>query len=122
MTWTIGGVRIYITGYNEGVKQTFARLQPLNAGTVLHRFGYDSEVVKLKGLVVTNGDRDTIKGYGQTHTAYVFSGPEGVVDDYYIADTKFALLPITCHSFVDRPELDGDEPVYDCTLELFINE
>ena len=122
MTWTFGGVRIYVTDYSEAVKQSFARLQPLNAGTVLHRFGYDSDIIKLKGIVVTNGDRDTIKGYGQTHTAYVLSGPEGTIDDYYVADAKFNRLPISCHTFTDRPELVGTEPVYDCMLELFINE
>jgi len=122
MTWTYGGVRIYIQNYAEGVSQSIARLNPLNAGTVLHRFGYDSEVIKLKGIIITNDDRDTIKGYGQTNTAYTLSGPEGVVGTYYTADVKLNRLPSACHSYVDRPELAGTEPEYDCSLELFINE
>ena len=61
MSWTINGIRVYTQEYNESVRQQIARLQPLAGGTVLHIFGYEEPIIKIRGKVVGSGNFELLK-------------------------------------------------------------
>ena len=54
--WTINGTRIFVNSLNGSGKNIFARLQPLSGGTVIQRFGYESPIRKIGGLIVGDDD------------------------------------------------------------------
>jgi hypothetical protein len=118
MSWKYGGTRVYVRAHDGKSSQIIARLQPLNAGTILHIFGYEDEVITVAGLVATSGDMETLKARRTTGTSYVFSGPEGIVGNYYLGGIQWKRLPTTCLILFDRPGLSETAPTYDVTMEL----
>ena len=52
--WVIkqGGseVRIYVQEHNESTQKIAARLQPINAQSVIHLFGWELPIVKVAGV------------------------------------------------------------------------
>ena len=121
MAWKLDTTRIYAEGLDTTVKNIIARLQPINASTILHHFGYEDETVKINGLIVTDTDRDALKAMAQTSTSYVLSGPEGSLGSYFVNDCKVSRTPITCITLYDRPGLDDASPVYQVEMELYID-
>ena len=122
MGWRFGSVRIYTTSIDEDTKNIIARLQALNNKTILHRFGYESDIYRLTGTVATTPDKDTLKSYSRTGTAYTLSGPDGSLGTYYVNTVKSSRLPVECFVLFDRPALSGNEPLYTVSMELYIND
>ncbi len=121
MSWTLGGTRIYVRGFDEGRKQIIARLQPLNATTILHIFGNESPILQLMGTVATTADKDALEAMTTTQNSYALVGPEGSLGNWYASNWKSKRLPIECFSLFDRPTLSGTEPLYEVSMELFID-
>lgn len=120
MSWTVDTTRIYVEKLDEDTKNIIARLQPLNNKTILHHFGYESDVYKLSGIVVTDTDKDALKAMARTSTAYLVSGPEGQLGNFYVKNVKSSRMPIICITLYDRPGLDTASPVYMVDMELYI--
>ncbi len=121
MSWTLGGTRIYVRGFDEGRKQIIARLQPLNATTILHIFGNEAPVLQLMGTVATSGDKTALELLTTTQASYELVGPEGTLGNWYVSNWKSKRLPVECFSLFDRPTLSGTEPLYEVSMELFID-
>lgn len=121
MSWTLDGTRIYTAQYNEKGDQIIARLQPLNNKTILHIFGYETEILSLAGLVVTSGDKETLKSFYKSGISHTLIGPEGTIGDFYVAGFKANRLPTVCLVLFDRPGLPTDAPAYDINMELFLD-
>jgi hypothetical protein len=107
MAWTYGAVRVYVSDRDEGKKQLISRLQPLNNKTILHRFGYESEITSFRALVATSGDKNTLRDYLESGSSYTLSGPEGILGDFFPASFKAKRTDSTNITLSDRPGLDG---------------
>jgi len=121
MSWTLGGTRIYVRGFDESRKQIIARLQPLNATTILHIFGNESPILALMGTVATSGDKALLELMTTTQESYELISPEGSLGDWYASNWKSKRLPIECFSLFDRPTLSGTEELYEVSMELYID-
>ena len=122
MAWTYNDVRIYAQSKQGKQSQIISRLSPLDTATVLHRFGRNSEILNLKALVVTSGDLSSLQALIPAGTSAVLSGPEGVVGDYFLNSIQYNRTMTVNSRWTDRPDLDCDVPVYDVSLELYIDE
>lgn len=119
--WTINGIRIFVQEFNAEKGQIIARLQPLNGGTVLHFFGYDSLITKLSGYVVGLTDGNAILGLTDTKTSYVLTSPYSTTPpSYFVKSVSLKLQRSVCQTL--RPDLDSDAPVYLAELELYLDE
>lgn len=121
MSWTLDGTRIYVRGFDKGRKQIIARLQPLNATTILHIFGNEAPILTLMGTVATSGDDALLELLTTTQDSYELISPEGTLGDWYVSNYKSKRLPIECFSLFDRPTLSGTETLYEVAMELFID-
>lgn len=119
MAWYLGDIRIYVTEISDVSSNIIARLQPIDADTILHHFGWESDIYHLTGFVITDTDKDALKAYSKTSTAYSLSGPEGAVGDMYVKEFKAQRQLTTCVRMLDRPALDGTEPFYQVSMELY---
>ena len=122
MAWTYNGVRIYPQSKEDKTKQIITRLNPLDSATVLHRFGYDSEITTLQAFVVTSGDVETLKGLITAGTSASLVGPERTYGDYFLNSISYKRTMAVYSKWDDRPSLDCDVDVYDVQLELYIDE
>lgn len=115
--WTFNGTRIITQDLDDNSKQIVARLNPIQAGTIYHVFGWDEPIVKVGGIVVGDTDRDALKALTQTGLTYVLSGPEGIMGDYVLNSVTFKRLMCICQTM--RPDLPEDSPVYNVDMELY---
>jgi L-lactate permease len=118
MAWTFNGTRIFVQNISESLKQIIARLQPLSGGTVLHIFGYDSEVTKLSGIIVGNTDKAALIVLAKTGTSYTLVSPEGSLGSFYVSSVTFSRIPSICQTL--RGDLASNSPLYNVELELYI--
>lgn len=117
MAWTFNNVRIFVQDITGEGSQIIPRLQPVSGGTVLQFFGYENQVVSVRGMIVGNTDRDALRALKKTATAYTLVSPEGSLGTYYVKKVADKRLPIICQTF--RPDLPEESPVYDVDLELY---
>ena len=122
MAWTYGGVRLYVQEYEQDRENIIARIQPINANTILHHFGYGDRIIQLNAYVVTDADVATLDGFAKSSSAQTLVGPEGTIDDFFCKTCKPSREMIACSVWFDRPGLDDDVPVYTVALELYRDE
>ena len=115
--WTLNNIRIFVQGYSSNNKALIARLNPVGAGTVLHFFGYDELIVKIKGTVVGNTDTTSIKSLANTGLSYELMTPEGSAGNYFVVNVDLERLPVICQSM--RTDLPENSPVYTVNIELY---
>ena len=120
MNWRINEIRIFTQDFGGDDDQIIARLNPLAGGTILHKFGYDEEITKLKGIVVGDTDMDAIKVLRTTGTSYELKSPYGVQGDYFVKHVSWKMIRTICQTL--RADLATDSPIYDVELELYIDE
>ena len=114
--WYIDTTRIFVSDSDEETGTIIARLQPIASGTVLQIFGYETPIVKLKGVLVGTVDETILKGYGKDGALHTISGPYGM-RDYYVSKASTSQM-MSIRQTV-RQDLDTDSPVYTFELELY---
>lgn len=115
--WTFDGNRIYVTDEDVSSNQIIARLQPLAGTTILHAFGYESEIYKFTCKVVGNTILDALKTLRTTGTAYTMSGTDGFSKSLYLHNLSYK-RDNTIWQSID-PAQDCSTPVYTVTMELY---
>lgn len=119
--WTIGGVRIYVQDSAEESGQILPRLQPLNGGTIIQAFGYESTVRNIAGLVVGETNKNTIKALSKNGGASTTFGTwEGLSITGIVRKFNAKRTNIVCQTLDTSQPTDA--PVYDCTMEFYIED
>lgn len=117
MSWTLDGTRIFVQKISEGTGAVIAKLQPLSAGTVYQSFGYETNKVKLGGLVVGRADLLALKGLTEHgDTAYALVAPEGALGNFFVSSVNGEREKVIDQTI--RPDLSCDSPVYTVDIEL----
>jgi len=118
MSWTLNGIKMYIQDYTGTNPNTIARIQPLSGGTIIQHFGYESEVLKLSGIIVGTADRASLKGYAKTQSTYSLVHADGTtVGNYRVKSFSWKQISSVCQTM--RPDLAKTAPVYQMELELY---
>lgn len=115
--WTLNGTRIYVQDIPEAVKNVVARLQPINSSSIHQKFGYESKVIKLGGIIVGNTDRDALEALVETDTTYTLVTPEGSITGLIVVSVTARRRPTVYQTM--RTDLDCESPVYDVDIELY---
>jgi hypothetical protein len=122
MAWTFNNIRIFPQDIPENIKNIMARLQPLNGGTVLQHFGYESNIVNLRAVVVGKSNADSLLELAKTNSSYALVGPSPWNSAVYFYVSNVTIKPrIGCYQTL-IPSLGCDAPVYDVDMELYIDE
>lgn len=117
MAWTLNSIRIYAQEYGDEAKQVLARLQPLNAGTIIQTFGYEDNILTIGAIVVGDTDHDALMALRTTGSTYALVSPEGSKGNFYVAKVSSKRVPNICQTI--RTDLAKDAPIYNMTLELY---
>jgi hypothetical protein len=115
--WTFNSVQIFVQKHKLNTIQNLARLQPLGMESVYHRFGYISPAHAVSAYVVGETDRNALQYICGIGGQYTLSGPEGIIGVYHLKN--FTADRVPCVSQTLRQDLDCDEPLYLCDLELW---
>lgn len=118
--WYLNSTRIFVQERNEGIKNIIARIQTLNTGTTYHRFGYESPIFQISCIVVGNTDKEAIKDLASGSSTFTFTTPYGDYTGVYLASASFKDMQSLCQTI--RTDLASDSPVYDTSLEIYLNE
>lgn len=118
MAWTLGGHRIYTQESDEGTSAIAPRLQPLNGGSVVQSFGYDSTIRNINVIIVGDTIKNAIKAFAQdSMTSHAFVSPEGSLGNWMVKSFKANRNKSTCQTIDTlQPE---DAPVYEAQIELW---
>jgi hypothetical protein len=115
--WSLGTAKLFVQDNAFGQNQSIARLQPLDTGTVYHRFGYESEIRKVQALVV--GDTNV-----SLLTAMTLSGSYPLIrsdltdlGDFLVKSVNAKQNETIWQTF-DSGQ-DCDAPVYVVDIELY---
>lgn len=122
MAWKFGTVRVYANQDDSKREQIIARLQPIDAGTILHIWGWEDEIKTFGGMIVTTGDLETLKGYYNTGLSYTLSSDYGSLGDYFVKNLQYTRTPTTNIVLFDRPEISCTDPTFDIVMELYRDE
>lgn len=118
MSWTLNGVQIFVQKITEGTQAIIAKLQPLEAGTVYQSFGYETNRVKLAGIVVGRDDLLSLKDLTESGgTSYELIAPEGSLGNFYVSAVSADRDKVVYQTL--RTDLDCSAPVYSVDIELF---
>lgn len=120
MAWTIGGVRVYAQESTEETGQILPRLQPLNGGTVIQAFGYESTVRGMDAIIVGDTRKNALKAFAQTETPVALVSPEGSLGNVIVRKFQAKRNKTTCQR-IDLT-LAETAPVYDVSFELYIED
>jgi hypothetical protein len=115
--WTLGGVRVFVQEFRDEQSQIIPRLQPINAGTILQIYGYDSVVNTISAIVVGDTDRSALLTMTTTQTDYELVSPEGSRGNFYVKKVASNRIPNICQTL--RNDLDSDSPMYNVSIEIF---
>jgi len=118
--WYYNNVRIIVQDYSSSDEQIIARLNPIGAGTVLHYFGSEDQIVNLKALVVGTGDFETLRAMKDDQAEYALQSPWFDNISYGLRSIKFNGMLTNCQTL--RPDLPTDAPVFELDLELYRDE
>lgn len=119
--WTLNGIRIFVQKFPVQNANIMARLQPLEGGTVLHKFGYESTVYSLGGIIVGTEDEAALRAMAKTHTTYTLVTPYATIADVSVVSVKTnQQLGVLAQNM--RTDLACDAPVYDIDIELNIED
>lgn len=119
MAWTLNNIQIFTQDFDESTKNIIARIQPLSGGTVLHKFGYESEVYQINAVVIGSSDKNSLLALAQTNTAYNLVTPFTTYSGVYVASAK-AKQRLGIISQTVRQDLACDSPVFDVSLEIYV--
>lgn len=117
--WTIGGVRIYVTDYQEQGKAIIARLQPVVSRTVLHNFGYESKIYQLTGKVVGLTNVNAITAMADAATSVGLLTAENTTISGWISSVSMTRDPFVWQS-LDTSQ-DCATPVFTVTFEMYVD-
>jgi hypothetical protein len=121
MAWTLGGQRIYVQEADEAMAQIAPRLQPLSGGSIVQSFGYDSTIRTISAIVVGDTIKNALKNFSKDGmTAHAFVSPEGSLGNWMVKGFKANRTTSTCQS-IDQTQPE-DAPVYECQIELWIED
>lgn len=118
--WTFNDIRIFVQDYSLGDKNIIARLQPVNAGTVYHHFGYEYAIVSITAYVVGHTDTAALALLARSDDSYSLVSPYGTIGNFHLNSINFKLQKTICQTL--RQDLDEDSPVYIAELELYHDE
>jgi len=88
MSWTLGGVRIYVQDKSSAGKQIIARLQPLAGITVQQIFGYEKYVEKINCIVVGETDLASLKAMTTDGVTHALIGPVTNYGNFYVSSVN----------------------------------
>lgn len=117
MAWTYANLRIYVQDDAQNTSQIIPRLQPISAGTVLQKYGYETEIRSLKALVVGYEKAEHIKTLVASGVAFLLETPYG--SGWYLPK-KIAVSQISTICQTIEPALGDDAPVYNLDMELHL--
>ncbi len=120
MAWTLGGHRIYAQESSEETGQILPRLQPLDGGTVIQAFGYESTVRQVDAIVVGDTRKNALKAFAQSETPVAFVSPEGSLGNVIVRKFQAKRNKTTCQR-IDLA-LAETAPVYDISFELYVED
>lgn len=115
--WTLNSIRIFVQENTGDGSQIIPRLQPLNGGTVLQFFGYESETKSINAYVVGDADKDALLALRKTSSAYTLVSPWGSLGDFYVKKVAYKQIPNVCQTL--RPDLAEDANMFIMDLELY---
>jgi len=119
MTWSYGGVRIYVQERTLDWDQLTARLNPLGGGTILHHFGYDERIDKVTAIVVGSTNLASLYAFTSDATDHELVTPYGNAD-FYLKHMTARQRRGTCQTI--DPTQAEDVPVFDVDLELYYDD
>ena len=119
MAWIYNGVRIFVQDIADDSAQSIARLNPIAGGTVLQVFGWDDPIYKVDGLVVGETDHLAIRGMINDGVSYNLVTPETTISGLLLAKANFKRVYTIAQTL--RSDLDCESPVYDVSLELYLD-
>jgi len=125
MAWSINGTRIYVQELRNKNGQILPRLQPLNGGTVIQRFGYESDILECKAIVVGYTDHNAVKDLTTTGDSYTLleydtDNPIPFSGQYYVKG--FSSDRSQTFKQTIRGDLDCYAPTFSINLELYPND
>ena len=83
--WTLNNVRIYVTDLKRSTSPIIAELNPIDAGSVYHAFGYKNLELKLTAKVIGSGVLSTLESMAANPaSSYALVGPDGNLGNYKI--------------------------------------
>jgi len=118
--WYYNNVRIIVQDFQSSDEQIIARHNPIGAGTVLHYFGSDDQIVNLNALVVGTGDYETLRAMKDDQAEYALQSPWFQNTNYVLKALKFKGMLTNCQTL--RPDLPIDAPVFELDIELYRDE
>jgi hypothetical protein len=118
--WTLNSIRIFVQEHTTDGSQIIPRLQPVNGGTVLQFFGYESEVKSINAYVVGDTDKAALIALYKTSTSYTLVSPMGTLGAFFVKKVAFKQIPNVCQTL--RPDLAEDAPMYIFDFELYPDE
>lgn len=117
MAWTLGGVRIFAQESRREAGRIMPRLQPLNGGTVIQSFGFESPIHSVNALVVGDTDRDALMAMAVATSNYTLVSPEGSMGSFSVRKANYNRIPNICQTL--RTDLPEDAPMYNFDFELY---
>lgn len=125
--WTVDyTTRIFVQELGSNKGQILPRLQPLDGGTIIQVFGYESDIYKLAAKVVGYADLNALKALVEDGAEHIISEVASGVstsgymyfrDSFYIkniSDKRLSTMKQTI-----RQDLDCYAPVFDVEMELY---
>lgn len=116
MSWKLNNIRIITQSFDESNKQIIARLQPLDSGTVMQAFGYESPTYQLEGKVVGESNYNALRALVRTGVAYTLTTDLGT-KTVYVSSITGKRDP-TVSQTID-PTQGCYAPVWTVALELY---
>ena len=116
--WTLGNTRIFVQQFRDDVGQIIPRLQPLNGGSVHQVFGYETSIVGVDALVVGQDDFNHLKTLTMSGVAFSLESYDGVIGNFLVKKVTGNRLPTVYQTI--RQDLDCEAPLFDVSLELFL--
>jgi hypothetical protein len=127
MSWTLSGIRIFVSETKEEASQIVPRLQPLSGGTVLQTFGYESDIYTIGAIAVGDTDKDALKALRTGGTAALVEirqdehGGTSTINHGTFTVKNVSVQRIHCLS--QSILIDGshscDDPIYQLEIQLY---
>lgn len=116
MGWTINSIPIIVTGEEKTAKKLIARLQPVQGGTILQFFGYDSPIHQIEARVVGVANLAALEALVNTSTAYALVG-YNFSKNLYVSTVRSHRDEVV-YQTLDTTQ-NCESPVYTVSLELY---
>jgi hypothetical protein len=116
MGWTISSIPIIVQEMETSEKNIIARLQPLESGTVLQYFGYESPITQVRGKVVGETNQLELRALARSSTQRTLAG-YGFSENFYVSGVTTVRDP-SVRQTID-PNQDCETPVFTFSMELF---